>query len=291
MKLSRIKQTIQLVRELPTLPSVAIKVNTLLNDPSSSASDLSEVIEKDQSITAKILKLVNSAQYNLSHKVGNVKQAISLLGYRNISYIVMTLSVFDTLKSVTDSVFDRKSFWIHSIAAALLGKKIAEACSYRMPDDLFTAGLLHDIGKVFMDGYLNEEFRAVINLAAEKQVSFHQAEKQVLDVDHAMIGEWIARTWQLPLHVTAVIKHHHQPADKRSGLTVSRETFIDMAALANQAVKTRKYGSSGDSPAWEPPLEDELFVRLPIDREDLENMLDDLVVDLQRSEALLDLAL
>ncbi|MFW6181092.1 MAG: HDOD domain-containing protein [Spirochaetota bacterium] len=291
MKLSRIKKTIELVRDLPTLPSVAMKVNTLLNDPASSACDLAAVIEKDQSITAKILRLVNSAQYNLSHKVNNVAQAISLLGYRTISYTVMTIAVFDTLKAVTDSVFDRREFWIHSIAAALLSKRIAEESAYPVPEDLFTAGLLHDIGKVFMDGYMNEDFRAVVNLADEKGISFYRAENELFDVNHALIGEWIARTWQLPLHVTAVIKHHHQEADQRSGLSVSQDQFIDMAVLADRAVKRKKLGSSGDGKAFTPRLGERLFVRLPIVRQDLDAMLEELESDLKGSEALLNLAL
>jgi putative nucleotidyltransferase with HDIG domain len=291
VKLSRIKKTIELVRDLPTLLSVAVKVNTLLNDPSSSACDLAAVIEKDQSITAKILRLVNSAQYNLSHKVNNVAQAISLLGYRTISYTVMTIAVFDTLKAVTDTVFDRREFWIHSIATALLSKRIAEESAYPVPEDLFTAGLLHDIGKVFMDGYMNEDFRAVVTLADEKGVSFHAAELELFDVNHALIGEWIARTWQLPLHVTAVIKHHHQETDERSGLSVSQDQFIDMAVLADRAVKKQKLGSSGDGKRFTPRLGEQLFLRLPIVRQDLDAILEELESDLERSEALLNLAL
>lgn len=291
MKLSRIKETIELVRDLPTLPAVAVKVNTLLNDPSSSACDLASVIEKDQSITAKILKLVNSAQYNLSHKVNNVTQAISLLGYRNISYIVMTIAVFDTLKAATDSVFDRREFWIHSIATALLSKRIAVESAYPVPEDLFTAGLLHDIGKVFMDGYMNEDFMEIANLAEKKGISFYAAERELFDVHHALVGEWIARTWQLPLHVTAVIKHHHQEVDQRSGLSVSQDQFVDMAVLADRAVKVQKLGSSGDGKKFAPRISERLFTRLPIVRHDLEGMLEELRYDLRRSEALLNLAL
>ena len=108
--MSSIKKTIQTIRELPTLPLVANKINTILHDPKSSVSDLSKIIEKDQSITAKVLKLVNSAHYGLPQKVNNIKQAIALLGYRNISYIVMTLSVFDALKNLENKNFDRRKF-------------------------------------------------------------------------------------------------------------------------------------------------------------------------------------
>jgi putative nucleotidyltransferase with HDIG domain len=266
-------------------------VNTLLNDPSSDARDLAKVIEVDQSITAKILKLVNSAQYNLSHKVDNVTQAISLLGYRNISHIVMTIAVFDTLKAVTNSVFDRRAFWKHCIATGLLSKRIAAESAYPIPEDLFTAGLLHDIGKVFMDGYMNEDFKKIINLAEEKGVPFYQAEEELFDVNHSMIGEWIARTWQLPLHVTAVIKHHHQEIDGRFGLSVSKDPFVDTVILADRAVKSRKIGASGDGSTCVTDIKKGLFARLPIVMQDLKKMFGDLESDLKRSEVLLNLAL
>ncbi len=172
MKLNRVKKVIELVKELPTLPMVAGKVNSLLGNPQSSAADLAAVIEKDQSITAKILKLVNSALYNLPQRVTNITQAIALLGYKNISYIVMTISVFDTIKKISSKGFDRTKFWIHSIAVATMSRKIAMLSGYKNLDDIFTSGLLHDIGKVFMDGYLHEEFMEAVATAEEKSISF-----------------------------------------------------------------------------------------------------------------------
>jgi putative nucleotidyltransferase with HDIG domain len=290
VKLNKIKKAIDLVRELPTLPTVAVKVNTLLGDPKSSVRDLSQIIENDQSITTKILKLVNSAQYNLPEKISNITQAIALLGYRNISYIVMTLSVFDTLKSKTNKLFDRKEFWTHSIATALMSRRIATHCSYKNTEDVFTAGLLHDIGKVFMDGYMNEEFMSVINLAQEKSISYHDAEKELFDVNHAMIGEWIARTWQLPLHVTGAIKHHHQGVHQRKGLSVSSDIFIDYVVLADRGVRIRKFGANGDGKDFTPILEPELFERLPLSENDFLGILDDLEKDVSRSQTLLDFA-
>ena len=150
MQLNKIKKTIETVKELPTLPVVANKVNALLYDPKSAAGDLAKIIENDQSLTAKILTLVNSAYYGLSQRVTNITQAIALLGYKNISHMVMTLSVFETLKSSKHGSFDREDFWLHSISTATMSVKIAELCMYSSPEDTFTGGLLHDLGKVFM---------------------------------------------------------------------------------------------------------------------------------------------
>ncbi len=291
MKLSMIEKTIETIRELPTLPLVAHKINTILQDPKSSVSDLTKIVEKDQSLAAKVLKLVNSAHYGLTQRVTNVKQAIALLGYKNISYIVMTISVFDTLRHVKKHHFDRREFWNHSIAVAQLSLKLAKECEYNLIDDIFTAGLLHDLGKVFMDGYLHEEFEAIVECAQKDGISFIEAENRLFDVDHTMVGEWIARTWGLPLHVIAGIKHHHQDMENRKGLSLSSESFIDIIKIADIGVKLRQIGNSGDGQAYKRKLDNSFFKRLPIDKDDVNILLDELERDLYKSEILLNLAL
>jgi len=242
MKLSKINKTMEKVRELPTLPAIANKVNALLYDPKSGAPDLAKIIENDQSLATKVLALVNSAYYSLPQRVSNIAQAIALLGYKNISHIVMTLSVFETLKHSKKGSFNREAFWLHSIATAIMSVKIAEMCMYSSPEDTFTGGLLHDLGKVFMDGYLHEEFIEVFDTAKKNKCSFYDAEHQLYDVDHAMIGQWIARAWKLPLHVIATVKHHHEEVGEREGLSVSSDLFIDIVRLADIGVRLK--GSS-----------------------------------------------
>lgn len=291
MKLSKIKKTIEKIRELPTLPLVANKINAILHDPKSSVSDLSKIIEKDQSITAKVLKLVNSAHYGLPQKVSNINRAIALLGYRNIYYIVMTLSVFDTLKNLKKRSFDRRKFWVHSIAVGILSQKLARECNFLLVDDIFTSGLLHDLGKVFLDGFMHEEFEAIIQKAENEGISYIDAEHELFDVDHTMVGEWMARAWILPLHVIAGIKHHHHEVEKRSGLSLSQDPFIDIIRLADMSIKVGKFGHSGDGSKHHPKLEKALFRRLPLTKDDMEPIIADLSKDLSKSEELLNLAL
>ncbi|KPJ86212.1 MAG: hypothetical protein AMS17_13490 [Spirochaetes bacterium DG_61] len=291
MKLSKVKKTIEIIQELPTLPLVANKINATLHDPKSSVADLTKIIEKDQSITTKMLKLVNSAHFGLSQKVNNVNQAIALLGYRNISYIVMTLSVFDTLKTVEKLSFDRRKFWIHSIAVAIMSLKLARESDFLLLDDIFTAGLLHDLGKVFMDGFMHEEFETIVKKAENEGISYLEAEHKLFDIDHTMVGEWMARTWRLPLHVIAAIKHHHQENDQRKGLSLSQDPFIDIIRLADTGVKIHGFGQSGDGSAFKPAFEKKLYKRLPVTQEDVDRVIDDLEEDLRKSEALLNLAL
>jgi putative nucleotidyltransferase with HDIG domain len=291
MKVNGIKKTIESIRELPTLSLVANKINAVLHDPKSSVSDLSKIIEKDQSITTKVLKLVNSAHYGLMEKVNNINQAIALLGYRNISYIVMTLAVFDALKYVEKRSFDRRKFWVHSIAVAIMSQKLARESNFLLLDDIFTAGLLHDLGKVFMDGFMHEEFEQIISKAEDEGLSYLEAERALFDVDHSMIGEWMARTWRLPLHVVAAIKHHHEDIAERKGFSLSQDPFIDIVQIADTAIKIRGYGHSGDGSAFKPTFNKSLYKRLPITQQDVDSQLDTLEKSLKKSEALLNLAL
>jgi len=290
MTLSKIKKAIEKAKELPTLPVVANKVNALLYNPKSNVSDLAKIIDRDQSLTAKVLRLVNSAYYNLPQKITNITQAVTLLGYKNVSHIVMTLSVFKTIKEIGAGTFNRKDFWIHSIATATMSVNVAKICMYKNYEDVFTAGLLHDIGKVFMDGFLHEEFIEIINKSNDHHISFSDAEHRLFDVDHAMIGEWIARTWRLPLDTVAAIKYHHQDVEKRKGLSNSNEIFIDFIRIADVAVRIEKYGNNGDGLGYSPELSLDLFKRLPIFENDVYRLLKDLNGEIKKSETLLNFA-
>lgn len=289
MKLGSIQKTIQKIKDLPTLPTVAMRVNSLLNDPKSSATQLSEIIEYDQSITAKLLKLVNSALYSLPEKVTNVQQAISLLGYRAVSHIVLTLSVFDTLKIKNSGVFDRGEFWRHSIATAIASNKIAETSGYRN-EDIFIGALLHDIGKVFLDAFMHEEFMEIINHSLRNRCTFFEAEKSLFEIDHAMIGEWIARFWQFPILPIAIIKHHHQKLEERKGLACSDDPAVDIVRIADTVVRIGRIGMNGDSPDVEPSLIKGMFRRLPVDETDILLVLEDVKKEIEKAEVLLSFA-
>ncbi len=290
MKVSTIKKVLEKVKELPTLPVVAQRINALLDDPRSNAKDLAAVIEMDQSVTAKVLRLVNSAYFSLSQKVTNVAQAIALLGYKNISQMVVTLSVFDSLRVSEGVSFDRRKFWVHSIATAVLSERIAHECLASSKEDAFTAGLLHDMGKVFMDGYLHDEFEEALSVSEKKGISFYDAEHSLFDVDHAMIGEWIAKYWKLPLFIIAAIKHHHQELDERTGLALSSDMVVDYIRVADTAARAAAIGLNGDGSRYRPTLHKKLFTRLPLSEGDVRACVKDIREKVKNAAALLNLA-
>jgi len=291
MRLNNIEKVLGKVRELPTLPVIAHNIQRLLGDPRSSAQDLAEIIEKDQSITAKVLKLVNSAAWALPEKVTNIAQAISLLGYRSISHMVTTLAVFDSLEKMGRGSFDRRAFWIHSIASAVTSRKIAERTKLAEAEDAFTAGLLHDLGKVFMDGYFNDDFTSVLRTAEDRGISFLEAEHLLLEVDHAVIGEWISRTWQLPLFIVATVKHHHQEPEERRGFVNSDDAIVDIVRAADVAVRTAHHGKNGDGRAHTPALTPEMLKRLPLSVQDFPGLLKDIGGEIEKAAGFLSFAM
>ena len=291
MRLNNIEKALSKVRELPTLPVIAHNIQRLLGDPRSSAQDLAEIIEKDQSITAKVLKLVNSAAWAIPEKVTNIAQAISLLGYRSISHMVTTLAVFDSLQKMGRGSFDRRAFWIHSIASAVTSRKIAERTKLAEAEDAFTAGLLHDLGKVFMDGYFNDDFTSVLRTAEDRGISFLEAEHLLLEVDHAVIGEWISRTWQLPLFIVATVKHHHQEPEERRGFVNSDDAIVDIVRTADVAVRAAHHGKNGDGRAHTPALTPEMLKRLPLSVQDFPGLLKDIGGEIEKAAGFLSFAM
>ena len=198
------------IRDLPTLPFVALEVNKLLEDPDVCLSKVSEVIEKDQTIAIKILKLVNSAFYGCRSSVNTLSKAIMLLGFNTVRNAVLSVSVIEAFSGADDlEGFKMDGFWRHSVGVAVISKKLAELTDAQAPDNCFVAGLLHDIGKVILSGYFKELFEKIWTTSRVENLSFYAAEKKESRVDHAMIGGHLAKKWALPKDLVDTIRCHH----------------------------------------------------------------------------------
>ena len=140
------------LKTLPALPEIVYQLTMLIDDPNSTAQDLAEVISKDQSLTARVLRLVNSSYYAFRSKISKVSHAISLMGFLSIKNIVLSLSVIDAFrKRELDDGLEHHLFWEHSIGTAAAARSLGERSGYLSPEEAFVAGLLHDIGKVIFD--------------------------------------------------------------------------------------------------------------------------------------------
>ncbi len=277
-----IKKIIKAIQSLPTLPTVAVKVNSIIKSPTAGAAELAQVIEYDQSISAKVLSLVNSAYYGLSRKINNIKEAVTYLGTNAISQLVLALGVIKAFERTSNKRFDRGKFWTHSIAVAILSREIAKTeKKHKHPDDIFTAGLLHDIGKVALDSFCPETFIPVLDELEKEEIPFYKAEQKILGVDHTRVGEWVARSWELPLLTIVAIRHHHEAPATRKGFSLSQDSAVDIVQVSDWLAITHQLGFSGSNAVEEPPQE--VFDRIPITKEKAQEIVDRTKAEIEKA--------
>lgn len=210
MEETKILKRLDRIEDLPTLPAIAMAVNKMLLDYDTSINKLSDTIEKDQAMVSKILKLVNSAFFGMRGKISNISHAIVVLGFNTIRNAVVSLSIIEafSVKEGFDE-FDTTKFWKHSLAVAVTSKHLAEKTRIRSADDCFVAGLLHDMGKIVLLQHFKDLFQKVWLAVKESNQSFYEAEKSQIPIDHARIGGYLARKWQLPSALVDAIRYHH----------------------------------------------------------------------------------
>jgi len=199
------------ITNLPTIPHVLLEINRMLQDNVVSNKKMQEVIEKDQVVTAKLLKLVNSSFYGFRSKIVDISQAILILGFNTARNAIATVAVIDIFRAKEKyDDFDIRDLWKHSLAVAITSRRLAERARMAPPDDCFVAGLLHDIGKLIMEEHLPDLFGRVLALQREEGLSFIEAEKKISPANHAVIGGHLIRKWRFPARLIDAIKHHHQ---------------------------------------------------------------------------------
>ncbi|MDY6822282.1 MAG: HDOD domain-containing protein [Thermodesulfobacteriota bacterium] len=206
------------IRDLPTLPVVAMEVNQLIQNESASIKTISQAIEKDQAIVSKLLKLVNSAFYGVSSKVTTVHEAVVLLGFNTLRNVVISVSVVKAFEGQEiPEGFDMARMWQHSAATAILTKYLMQKGCV-VSGDSFVGGLLHDIGKIVMVQHFPDLFFEIVRSAAKEDISFRDAEKKLSPIGHARIGAYLGKRWHLPSKLVNSIEFHHAPDKTRADL-------------------------------------------------------------------------
>jgi putative nucleotidyltransferase with HDIG domain len=228
----KIKLIVSHVNNLPTPPAVFQQINNVINDPDTSAYEIANIISEDPALTAKVLRLTNSAFYGIPRTVTNVKQAIVILGLEVVKSLVISASVFEMFSQKEKLDADYLDyFWRHSLAAAIVGRIISREKS--IPSMLeaevaFAAGLLHDIGKLIIVSELkNAHHEIKAALSRDTVLSEYGAETEILGFSHADIGASLCVKWNLPEQLCRAVAFHHDET------LASSDTWIALMHLAN----------------------------------------------------------
>jgi HD-like signal output (HDOD) protein len=206
------KKILSSIKDLPPMPQVAQKAREIVSDPDSDFKDLAKVIETDPAIVSKILKISNSAYYGSVGMVASVQQAAVLLGVKTLQEL-LTIACAAGLLSGELEGYDLEAgeMWKHSLAVAAASRIIALKDHPALAEDAFSAGLIHDAGKLILSPYVNERKDVFLMLMEPEDVSFLSAECKILGFDHAEIASDVCEKWQIPKHISTAIRYHHYP--------------------------------------------------------------------------------
>lgn len=262
---------VQAVNDLPALPQVVLKVMELTEDPNSTAQDINNVLSQDQGMTARVLKLANSAFYGFPRRISTVTDAIVLLGFRTIRSIVLAASVNDILMQEMEGyALERGELWKHSQCSAMAARLIARRVKYSGLDVAYTAALLHDIGKVILNQYMQEAYQEVLDKVTADNIPFMQAEDIILGFNHGQVGAQVAEKWNLPLELVEAISLHHQP-----DLAQENQRLTAIVHIADAICVAMGIGVGLDGLLY--PISPAAMQILDLDQNDIDSIISELV--------------
>jgi len=213
---------VEKAKDLPTLPVVFLKLDKLIADKNSSANDIAGLMKDDIALTARVLRVANSAAFAGTTKIASVTQAVTRLGFRQLADMVKSLSMMGLFKG--GAVVNAKQFWLHSLCVASIADVVPKSLG-RMSQDqasLYTAGLLHDIGIFIMELYTGDMYQSVATMAVDTGKPLLQVEKKIMNIDHAEVGGLVLTRWGIPeIIVEAARRHHEQLSPSQGSLSVS----------------------------------------------------------------------
>ena len=277
MSAPRLEKLLQQIGTLPTLPTVLMRVTELVNNPKTSALQLARVILDDPSLTARLLRLVNSPFYGFPRRIATVTEAITILGFHQVRNLIFSASVVDLLSVEETADFSPVRFWEHSVGVAVASGLIARHIRHEDREEVFVAGLVHDLGKLVEFQLVRKEFAEALALARTEDVPLRVAEQRVLGFTHDQVGRLLAEHWKLPVRLTEAVACHHRP-DLSQG--AKREAAA--VHVADILVRALGFGAAGDDAV--PPLEEEAWSRLRLPAGLLDSLVEDL--DVQYHDAL-----
>lgn len=278
-----IESILQSATRLPPFPAVIQRVLQLVEDPKSSARNVVEAIQYDQALTANILRVCNSAYFGARRPLYSVQDALVRIGFQQLLEIVLSYgSAFLFSRACRGYDMAEGDLWRHSVACALVSQNLAQRLQREKTSICFTAALLHDVGKIVLNEYVGENWTAIRKLVQEDGLSFLEAEREVLGIDHAEMGGRISEQWQFPPTLVVGIRYHHSP-----GEAPADGGLVSLVYLGDVVAMMTGIGGGADGLAYHGHTE--IMRKLGLSGHDVERMVAQLQEQLRKIEILLNL--
>ncbi len=241
--ISRVKS----IEGLPSFPSTHAEILKLAKSDDASSDDIADKLQLDPGLLATMFKLVNSSAYGFNKQVKDLSLAVTLLGLEEIANLVLAAQVFDKLGNYDDGAgLDLKEFWRHSVGTAFVARAVARKLNTEV-ESAFLAGMMHDLGKIILDRYFGDYYKAVFDVIGGEDITILQAEKEILGVTHAAVGGQLAEEWKFPKNYLNAIAYHH---DVRTAPRYQR--LVCIIHLADVICRRLEYGNGGDNQKPDP---------------------------------------
>ncbi|MBL7179652.1 MAG: HDOD domain-containing protein [Desulfobacterales bacterium] len=263
-------------KNLPSLPQILLKLIELCNSEDSTFKDIAQVIDKDTSLSAKVVKMVNSVYYGLSKRVTSIDQSLVILGQNAIRNIAISASVNQAFSKAKDnSVFGLKVFWRHSLMCAILSKLIAEKVLYASPDEAFLTGLLHDIGKLVLWVNFPKEYADILN-SSKGQWDLVLAGEARHGTTHCEVGAWLIKRWKLQSFMADAVLYHHESIDRiQDSFALVKIIYVgNILCPETKKEKEVKYGIAKNVFGFENSEVEEIILQAKKDVSDIAQSLD-----------------
>jgi HD-like signal output (HDOD) protein len=244
---------------LVSLPHIFTEINRVISDPRSSAVHVADVISKDPNLTARLLRIVNSAFYGFPSKIDTISRAVTVLGSKELSTLALGTSVLNIFNDIPADLVDMKSFWEHSVACGAAARMIGSYKNIANTERLFVAGLLHDIGRIIIYKNLPLAGREMLLYAHQTGCLLRSAEREVLGFDHGQIGARLMQKWKLPVILEQALAYHHQPTQSQ------HPPEAGLVHIADILINALMIGTSGER--FVPPVVPEVWNELGLPTE------------------------
>lgn len=273
-----IEEIVKKTPDLPSLPAAALKVMRETESSTSNASSIAHILAQDQALSARVLRLANSAYYGLTRKVTNLQESVVVLGMRCVRNLCMVAATYPWMSRKLDGYcLGPRELWTHSFGTALGAQLFARLSGKCSEDQAFTAGLLHDIGKVALSVWLENKTALVAQYAAQAKVSFDEAERTILGYDHCQVGEHLANSWNLPDDIVQSVRWHHDP-----DAMPEANPIVDCVHLGLFLTMSMGFGLGGDGMQYK--FCESSLLRLGIKQDDIDQITDSFVTGYEEYE-------